>query len=134
MLLSLVAIVKLIYCISLIYFLSRNLNFFLFLCCNLCFKYLFVLNFFLLLFKNRQFSKELFKFFLVFYISLTEVVVVFILTKYCISFSFLYLFLKQIYTIQLLFNFIKNFFFDSSVAFQRFLAFIYNLIYLLFLQ
>ncbi len=130
MLLSLVAAVKLIYCISLIYFLLRNLNFFLFLYCNFCFKYLLALNFFLLLFKNKQFSRELFRFFFVFYINLTEVVVVFSLTEYCIFFDFLYFLSEQIYTTQLLFDFIENFFFDSNVAFQCFLVFIYSLIYL----
>ncbi len=48
-LLSLVAIVKLTYCISLICFLLRNLNFFLLLCCEFCFKRLSTLSFLLLL-------------------------------------------------------------------------------------
>ena len=132
MLLSLVAAIKLIYCISLIYFLLKNLNFFLFCCCDFCFERLFILSFFLLLFENRQFSRKLFRFFLVLYISLTEIVVVFSLTEYYISFNFLYSFSEQTYIAQLLFNFIENFFFDSSIDFQRFLVFIYNLIYLFF--
>ncbi len=134
MLLNLVAAIKLIYCISLIYFLLRNLNFSLFLYRDFCFKCLFALNFFLLLFKNKQFSRKLFRFFFVLYISLTEVVVVFSLTEYYISLDFLYLLSGQTYTAQLLFDFIKNFSFDSNIAFQRFLAFVYNLIYLLFLR
>ncbi len=130
MLLNLVAAVKLTYCISLIYFLLQNLNFFLFLCYNFCFKCLFALSFFLLLFKNRQFSRKLFRFFFVLYISLTEVIVVFSLTEYCIFLDFFYLFSGQTYTAQLLFDFIENIFFYSNIAFQRFLVFIYSLIYL----
>jgi len=49
MLLSLVAIIGLIYYISLVYSLLKNLNFFLFLYCNFRFKRLFALSFLLVL-------------------------------------------------------------------------------------